>query len=146
MNITITELETKAPHVVRFRVVIDNYSGTPLTPRDLIRMVTYTCFAGREKARSRKAVEVVPGVWEVVHDWSLSRMDDLGRQSLKAPPPTSDKIGDVIDLLSNIRAKDLDECSVEKLTQLQYWLQRHQGSIFVKAVGKMTANDAPRGT
>ena len=43
----------------------------------------------------------------------------------------------ICNLLSEVDAKTLDECSVEELTQLQYWLSKHQGSIFVKTVGRM---------
>lgn len=49
----------------------------------------------------------------------------------------SDKVLDAIHALSEISAKDLDECSVQSLAQFMYWLQRHQGSIFVKTVGRL---------
>jgi hypothetical protein len=48
-----------------------------------------------------------------------------------------DKILEIILLLSEIDAKDLDDASVEDLAQLQYWLSKHQGSIFVKTVGRL---------
>ena len=48
-----------------------------------------------------------------------------------------DKILEVILLLSEIDAKDLDGASVEDLAQLQFWLSKHQGSIFVKTVGRL---------
>lgn len=47
------------------------------------------------------------------------------------------KVLKAITALSEIEAKDLDECSVEELAQLMYWLQKHQGSIFVKSVGRL---------
>lgn len=47
------------------------------------------------------------------------------------------KILAAITALSNIEAKDLDGCSVEELAQFMYWLQAHQGSIFVKSVGRL---------
>jgi len=39
--------------------------------------------------------------------------------------------------LSEIEAKHLDNCSVQELAQLQYWLYKHQGSIFVKSIGRL---------
>jgi hypothetical protein len=39
--------------------------------------------------------------------------------------------------LSEISTKDLDDCSVEELAQLQYWLNKHQGAIFVKTIGRL---------
>ena len=47
------------------------------------------------------------------------------------------KINSVINLLAEIRPEDLDDCSIEDLTQLQYWLSKHQGSVFVKTVGRL---------
>ncbi len=47
-----------------------------------------------------------------------------------------DKILKVIRLLSEVEAKDLDDCSVEELAQLQFWLSKHQGSIFVKTIDR----------
>ena len=44
----------------------------------------------------------------------------------------------VIQDLSEITASDLDTASVEELCQLQFWLAKHQGSIFVKTVGRLT--------
>jgi len=48
-----------------------------------------------------------------------------------------DKLLEIIHLLSEIDAKDLDAASVEDLAQLQFWLSKHQGSIFVKTVGRL---------
>ncbi len=42
-----------------------------------------------------------------------------------------------ITALSEITAKDLDGCTVLELAQLHYWLSLHQGSIFVKTVGRL---------
>ena len=50
-----------------------------------------------------------------------------------------DKINSIINLLSEIHAKDLDNCSVETLTQFQDWLSKHQGAIFIKTVGRLAA-------
>jgi hypothetical protein len=49
------------------------------------------------------------------------------------------KIAQAIAILSKIDAKDLDDASILDLTQLQYWLMKHQGSIFVKTVGRIAA-------
>lgn len=46
------------------------------------------------------------------------------------------KIAKAINILSEINAKDLDDSSIQDLAQLQYWLLKHQGSIFVKTVGR----------
>jgi hypothetical protein len=40
--------------------------------------------------------------------------------------------------LSRLTAKDLDECSVEELCQFKYFLNKWQGSIFVKTVGRLS--------
>ena len=42
-----------------------------------------------------------------------------------------------IKALHEINAHDLDSCSVEELAQFHYWLTIHQGSIFVKTVGRL---------
>ncbi len=56
---------------------------------------------------------------------------------------SNQKIQEVITRLSEITPNHLDECSVEDLCQFQYWLQRHQGSVFIKTVGRIPtiAND-----
>lgn len=48
-------------------------------------------------------------------------------------------VHDAIMSLSEITAEDLDNCTVQELAQLQYWLSKHQGSIFVKTIGRMAA-------
>jgi len=50
-----------------------------------------------------------------------------------------DVILNAITALSEIDARELDNCSVEELAQLQYWLYKHQGSIFVKTIGRLAA-------
>lgn len=50
------------------------------------------------------------------------------------------KVHNAILLLGDINAADLDACTVEELAQLQYWLAKHQGAIFVKTVGRLSAN------
>ena len=52
---------------------------------------------------------------------------------------SSEKIAKAIQILSEIDAADLDRCSVEDLAQLQYWLSKYQGSIFVKTVGRLAS-------
>jgi hypothetical protein len=47
------------------------------------------------------------------------------------------KILTAITTLSEIDARHLDACSVEELVQFHYWLTKHQGSIFVKTVGRL---------
>ena len=47
------------------------------------------------------------------------------------------KILSIIELLSEVDAKDLDNLSVTELAQFYYWLTKHQGSIFVKSVGRL---------
>ena len=49
------------------------------------------------------------------------------------------KILNIINLLSEIDARDLDLLSVEDLAQFHYWLVKHQGSIFIKTVGRLAA-------
>lgn len=50
------------------------------------------------------------------------------------------RIARAISILSKIDAKDMDDASILDLTQLQYWLMKHQGSIFVKTVGRLSVN------
>lgn len=47
------------------------------------------------------------------------------------------KVHNAILLLGDINAADLDACTVEELAQLQYWLTKHQGAVFVKTVGRL---------
>ena len=47
------------------------------------------------------------------------------------------KVLKIINALSEIDARDLDALSVEDLAQFWYWLTKHQGSIFVKSVGRL---------
>lgn len=47
------------------------------------------------------------------------------------------RVLEIIHLLSELEVIDLDNSSVEELAQLQYWLSKHQGSIFVKTVGRL---------
>ena len=47
------------------------------------------------------------------------------------------KVISVIDAINQVGTKDLDNCSVEELTQLQYWLFKLEGPIFVKTVGRL---------
>jgi len=47
------------------------------------------------------------------------------------------KVMSVIAAINNVETKDLDDCSVEELAQLQYWLVKLQGPIFVKTVGRL---------
>ena len=49
----------------------------------------------------------------------------------------SNTITCIIDDLSELTAKDLDACTVNELCQLKYWLDKWQGPIFVKTVGRM---------
>jgi len=42
-----------------------------------------------------------------------------------------------ITILSEIDATHLDHCSIQELAQFQYWLYKHQGAIFVKAIGRL---------
>lgn len=55
-------------------------------------------------------------------------------------------VKNAIHVLSEINAKHLDECSVDELAQLQFYLNEHQGAIFVKTVGRMslTINEMQR--
>ena len=56
------------------------------------------------------------------------------RKKLQDAP---DKVLSAMIALVEINAKDLDVCSVKELAQFQYWLQKHQGSIFVKTIGRL---------
>jgi len=49
----------------------------------------------------------------------------------------SNKILKIIELLSEVDARDLDALDVESLAQFYYWLVKHQGAIFVKSVGRL---------
>ena len=51
-----------------------------------------------------------------------------------------DKISIIINLLSELSAKDLDEQSVQGLCQFHFWLQQWTGSIFVKTVGRIAGD------
>jgi len=48
------------------------------------------------------------------------------------------KIANLIRSLGEVTSTDIDDCSVDELVQLQYWLMRHQGAIFVKSVGRLS--------
>ncbi len=73
MNIQVTEILTDPPSAPArcFRVIIDQ-PNDPVNSREIIRMVTATCFNGQAAVCSRKAVELIPGVWEVIYDWGTS--------------------------------------------------------------------------
>ena len=47
------------------------------------------------------------------------------------------KVLAAIHAIGEVEAKDLDECSVKDLALFSYWLHYHQGSVFVKTVGRM---------
>ncbi len=99
MNIQITEISTDPPSlpVRRFRVIIDQ-PNDPVDSRKIIRMVTETCFNGQASVCTRKAVELIPGVWEVVYDWGPGRMDDLGvRAGVAYVPPSKPRITGMAD-------------------------------------------------
>jgi len=51
----------------------------------------------------------------------------------------SEKVSTLLTLLSEITTEDLDQCDVETLVQLQYWLDHHQGAVFTKTVGRLDA-------
>jgi hypothetical protein len=46
-------------------------------------------------------------------------------------------IAKAIDALSEITSTELDEAGIQNLCQLQYWLNKYQGAIFIKTVGKL---------
>jgi len=58
-------------------------------------------------------------------------------KSAKQPETSLSKVLKIVNALSEIDAKDLDALSVEDLAQFWYWLTKHQGSIFVKSVGRL---------
>ena len=49
------------------------------------------------------------------------------------------KIARAIDALCEISTIDLDQSTVEELAQLQFWISRHQGAIYVRTVVRLSA-------
>lgn len=98
-----------------------------------------TVFATEELYRQHKAVEEFGENFlkQLESGTQISLITQIDEQK---EDESQTKIVNIINLISELTPMDLDNCSVQGLCQLHYWLQKWTGSIFVKTVGRLAGD------